>query len=154
MLSPADGALVGGDVALEAEASDVEGIAQVEFLVDGAVVATDTTAADGWTAQWTSNAVADGTVTIAAVATDTGGQTATAAGLVVDNTGPSVALVSPAAGSVVAGDVSVTADAADPSGVTTVEFAVNGASWARTRTGSTVGPSPGPRPLWPTASRR
>jgi hypothetical protein len=63
---------------------------QVQFLVDGTGIGTDTNAADGWSVTWDTTTVGDGTHTLGAVATDTAGNTAPAAGITVAvaNAGP------------------------------------------------------------------
>ncbi len=78
--SPADGSTVSGTtVAVAATASDDNGIAQVEFLLDGSTIGLDVDGADGWAITWDSTTTSDGAHTLAAVATDTSGQTASAA---------------------------------------------------------------------------
>jgi chitodextrinase len=69
MTAPANNATVSGSsVTLSANASDPSGITQVQFLVDGTVVGTDTTSPYSYT--WNSTSVSNGTHTIAAQATD------------------------------------------------------------------------------------
>jgi peptidoglycan/xylan/chitin deacetylase (PgdA/CDA1 family) len=76
---PAAGSTLTGQVTLSADATSPVGISRVEFLVNGAVVATSTSAP--FTATWDSSTVGDGPVTITARATDTGGNQATSAGV-------------------------------------------------------------------------
>lgn len=71
--SPADGATVSGIVNITADASDDNGITQVEFFVNGASIGVDTT--PSYESSWDSTAIADGNHTITATATDTNGQT-------------------------------------------------------------------------------
>ncbi len=73
--APADGATVSGEVTLAANASDASGIRKVEFLVNGAVVGTATSAP--YEVQWDASAFADPTAAIAVRATDTAGNVAT-----------------------------------------------------------------------------
>jgi len=74
LTSPADGATVSGTaVDVTANASDDNGVTQVEFFVDGNSIGVDTTAP--YEASWDSTSVADGSHTISATATDTIGQT-------------------------------------------------------------------------------
>jgi len=81
---PADGAEVSGTVSVTADASDDFGVTEVEFLVDGVPIVTDTSTP--YTASLDSTALADGAVSIEAVATDTIGQTGSdAITVVVDN---------------------------------------------------------------------
>jgi hypothetical protein len=85
--SPAAGANVAGTVTLQASAADAVGVASVRFLVDGALVATDTNGANGWSAAWDSTTVPDGAHSITAVARDGAGHegTSAAVGVAVDN---------------------------------------------------------------------
>jgi len=86
LTAPAQGATVEGTVALLAEASDDRGLTAVEFLVDGALVGTDGSGADGWSCAWDSTSVADGAHTVTAVAVDSAGQRATdSRGITVQN---------------------------------------------------------------------
>ena len=78
LTGPAPGATLTGPVTFTATASSPVGIAKVDFLVDGAVVATATSSP--YTATWDSSTVGDGPVTITARATDTGGNQATTTG--------------------------------------------------------------------------
>ena len=73
-LSPAEGANVSGSVSLSATASHSSGIASVEFFVDGASVAKDTTAP--YSASWDATATFDGVHVVRAMATANRGQTA------------------------------------------------------------------------------
>jgi immune inhibitor A len=82
--NPADGATVSGAVNVTAEASDDDGVTQVEFFVDGSSVGVDTT--DPYEASWDTTATDDGDHTITATATDTSDQTASdTIGVLVDN---------------------------------------------------------------------
>jgi len=82
--NPTDGSMVSGTVDLTADASDDNGVTQVEFFVDGFSVGVDTDGTDGWSTTWDTSATdanddplyPDGDYTITAAATDTGGQTA------------------------------------------------------------------------------
>lgn len=75
LTAPADGATVSGSVTVSATASDDQGVARVEILVDGAVVGTDTAAP--YDVAWSSTSVADGPHTITARAVDGVGNAAT-----------------------------------------------------------------------------
>jgi hypothetical protein len=72
--SPAAGTTIAGVVAVAADTTDDYGVDQVEFAVDGAVIATDTDGADGWSASWDTTTIADGSRTVTATARDTIGQ--------------------------------------------------------------------------------
>ena len=58
LTAPADGATVSGTVALTVDASDNVGVAEVEFLVDGDVVGTDSNAP--FTVEWDTSAASTG----------------------------------------------------------------------------------------------
>lgn len=74
--SPTGGSTVDGTVTVTADASDDNGVQQVEFFVGGSSIGVDTDGADGWSAHWDTTSYADGDHTIGATATDTAGQTA------------------------------------------------------------------------------
>jgi peptidoglycan/xylan/chitin deacetylase (PgdA/CDA1 family) len=78
LTGPSSGSALTGQVTFSATASSQVGISQVQFLVDGAVVATATSAP--YTATWDSSAVGDGAATVTARAVDTGGNQATSPG--------------------------------------------------------------------------
>ncbi|MDQ5840791.1 MAG: Ig-like domain-containing protein, partial [Chloroflexota bacterium] len=127
LTAPADGSTVAGEVALQANASDDNGVTQVEFRVDNTTIATDTSAP--YSASWNTLAVGDGAHAVRAIATDTAGQSATAtANVTVDNVDdpPTVTLTAPAEGSTVGGTVQMQANASDDVGVTQVEFRAGG----------------------------
>lgn len=85
--APASGATVGGTVTVSASASDAVGVARVEFLVDGSVVATDSAAP--YELAWDSTTVANGAHTLGARAFDAAGNQATDSdtGVTVSNSG-------------------------------------------------------------------
>lgn len=78
LTGPAAGATLSGPVTFTANASSQVGISKVDFLVDGVVVATSTSAP--YTATWDSPAVGDGPVTVTARATDVAGHQSSTAG--------------------------------------------------------------------------
>jgi len=128
LTAPLNGAFVGGNGAtLSATASDANGIAKVEFLVDGVVVGTD--AASPYSVLWSTVSVAAGTThTIRARAYDTYNNVNTSAlvTVTVEKTPPVVSLTSPVASTVLAGTASLSATASDSSGISKVEFYANG----------------------------
>jgi len=75
--APAAGATLTGTVTLSASAADNVAVAQVQFLVDGAVVGTASAAP--YQVSWNSAAAANGTHSFAARATDTSGNATTSA---------------------------------------------------------------------------
>jgi hypothetical protein len=114
---PAEGATVSGTVTITAGATDDQGVSQIQFLVDGASVGTDTNGADGWSVAWASTGVADGSHTLSAVATDTGGNTAPS---------PGVPITVANSGAVITQDVPIAASLDD------VEERSNGRMWVAT----------------------
>ena len=125
--SPANGSTVTGLVTISADASDSAGVTQVQFFVDGVLLATDTTAP--YSASWDATAASDGAHSLTAEATDSVGNVGLSGpvSVTVDNTAPAVNITSPAAGATVSATVTITADASDSSGVTQVQFFVDGA---------------------------
>lgn len=87
--SPADGATVSGTVTVAADATDNNGVNQVEFFVDGSSIGKDTDGSGGWSVPWNSGSVADGSHTVTATATDTAKQTASDSVSVTVNNGGS-----------------------------------------------------------------
>ena len=93
LTAPADGAVVNGlAVNISADASDDVGVSKVEFLVDGQVVATDTTAP--YSTSWDSTTRDDGFTNIMARASDAAGNVGTSAvrKVAVNNTTPDTAI--------------------------------------------------------------
>jgi type VII secretion-associated serine protease mycosin len=85
--TPRSAAAIRGIVALTATASDNVAVARVDFLIDGAVVATDTVAPYAFF--WDSHGHPDGEATVAARAVDPSSNSmTTAARVYVDNTPP------------------------------------------------------------------
>jgi hypothetical protein len=114
---PAEGATVSGTVTIRASAADDQGVSQVQFLVDGTGIGTDSNGADGWSVAWDSTSVGDGGHTLGAIATDTGGNTAPSAGVVVTVAN---------SGEVITQDVRIAASLDD------VEERSNGRMWVAT----------------------
>jgi hypothetical protein len=74
--NPANGTTVSNQVTVTANASDDNGVNQVEFFVDGGSIGADGDGSDGYSADWDTTAYTDGSShTISAVATDTINQT-------------------------------------------------------------------------------
>ena len=78
LTSPSAGATLSGSVNFTANASLTTGISRVDFLVNGVVVATSTSAP--YTAAWDSLTLGDGPVTVTARATDIDGTQTTSPG--------------------------------------------------------------------------
>ncbi|HVE95052.1 MAG TPA: DNRLRE domain-containing protein [Acidimicrobiales bacterium] len=122
--APSGGTVTGTSVAVSAAATDDGRVDQVDFLVDGVVVASDSTTP--FSANWNSTGVGSGAHTLTARAVDNAGNSATSAGVVVsvDNSAPpTTAVTAPLGGATVSGSaVAVSADAGDDGGVSKVEF--------------------------------
>ncbi len=127
--SPANGATVWGSTSVTATADDNVGVESVQLRVDGAVVATDTSAPY----EFTWDATDAGERVLTTVATDAAGNTGTSGPITVtvqappDTTAPTTAITSPAHGATVWGSTSVTATADDNVGVESVQLRVDGA---------------------------
>ncbi len=127
--APADGATVVAPMTITASATDNAGVASVQFLIDGAVVGTDTTSPYSY--NWNTLASGNGTHTIASKAFDAIGYSAQSATITVtvdhEAVPPAVAITAPADGATVANTVTVTADATDNVAIARVELLVDGA---------------------------
>ena len=125
--SPVSGGLVGGTAApLSVNASSGIGLARVDYFVNGAWVASSTTAP--YSTTWNSSTVANGSVTFTAVATDTAGTQTTSTGVVasISNAAPTVSITSPASGAVVGGSaVPLTVNATSGIGIARIDYFVN-----------------------------
>jgi len=133
IMAPAAGAIVSGTVTVSANASDSTGVVGVQFLLDGAPLGTEDSTAP-YSTTWSSTGVADGAHQLSARARDAAGNQATAGavGIIVRNTvadtiAPSVTMTAPAPGATVSGNVTVSANASDNTGVLGVQFLLNGA---------------------------
>ncbi len=127
--APSGGALLGGTTTVTASASDNVGVAGVRFLVDGAAIGAEATAAP-YSVAWNTTTVTNGSHTVTAVARDAAGNTTTSGAITVtvDNSAPAVALTAPSSGATLAGTTTVTASASDNVGVAGVRFLVDGAA--------------------------
>jgi hypothetical protein len=128
--APTEGSTVNsGTVSVSATANDNVGVTSVDLQVDGTTVATDTSAP--YTFSWTAT---DGAHTLRTVAHDAAGNSGNSADVHVtaataDTTNPTTSITSPSAGANVFGPVTVTADAADNSGVASVSLLVDGSTF-------------------------
>jgi uncharacterized membrane protein len=133
ILSPIEGAVFAlpATITIEATAADADGTVQsVAFYANGTTLGSDTAAP--YSVTWSN--VPSGTYTLTAVATDNLGSTAASAPVrvtVPSNVAPSVAITSPADGTVVVSPATLTMDvaAADSDGsIRQVTFFANGAA--------------------------
>jgi RHS repeat-associated protein len=127
--APLGGSTVRGTAPFSAAASDDGRVDKVEFLVNGAVIATDTSAP--FDINWSTTT--NGPKTLTVRATDNAGNVTTsdAVTVTVDNTGsPTTSLTAPANGASVSGTTAVSASASDDTAVSRVEFFLNGTRFA------------------------
>ncbi|QEH32282.1 Chitodextrinase precursor [Aquisphaera giovannonii] len=131
MTAPSGGSTVSGKaVTLSADASDNVGVASVQFLVDGKGVGAPV-ASSPYRYTWDTTGIANGPHTLAARATDLGGNSSTSAAVSVtvsnqDVTPPSVGITAPAAGASLSGTTTLSAVATDDQAVASVQFQVDG----------------------------
>jgi hypothetical protein len=109
IVEPLDGASVAGTAAITATADDADGIAHVEFLVNGMSLGVDGDGTDGWSVDWDTTTTAEGQVTIDVVATDNLDASAGATiNVIVDNIAPAtVSFIVGNPGSLTGGDTAV-----------------------------------------------
>jgi len=123
------GAAVSGTLDIEVSVSDDNGIAGVEFYIDGVKKYSDTVSPYRY--RWDTTQYSNGTHTFGVVVYDTSGQTAfEQENVEVDNggdTAPTITLISPGDNETVSGDMTAAAGARDDKGVTKVEFYVDNA---------------------------
>lgn len=89
MTAPANGSTVSSTITVSANASDNVGVDQVEFLLDGVNISTDTTAP--YSTQWNTTTTSNGMHALSARARDTAGNFGLTSGVVnvtVDNSAP------------------------------------------------------------------
>jgi chitinase len=127
----ADGATVHGTLPVTANASDNIGVTKVEFYANGALIYAGNVAPYSYSLD--TVALANGAYTLSAKAYDAAGNVGTSAGVLVnvfnDSIPPVVAIAAPAANSTLSGTVTVSANATDNTGVTKVDFYLNGVLW-------------------------
>ncbi|MET0556215.1 MAG: Ig-like domain-containing protein [Vicinamibacteria bacterium] len=133
--SPAAGAVLSGTVTLSASASDNVGVAGVQFLLDGAAQGAEDTTAP-YALAFNTTSIPNGAHTVSARARDAAGNATTSAAVAVtvnnpvpDTQPPSVSVTSPAAGAVLSGTVTLSANASDNVGVAGVQFLLDGGAF-------------------------
>lgn len=135
MKTPTNGSTVSGGVPVEAMATGSNGVAKVEFYLDGALnktegVAPYCMAGDNGSLpcnNWDSTTVPNGSHTITAYAYDSAGlKSAASTSTFTVNNGITVKIINPASGSTVTGGIPVEATATSSSGIAKVEFYLDG----------------------------
>ena len=130
--APTAGQTVSGTITVTAAPTSTITLAAVQFLLDGAALGAEITAAP-FTRQLDTGPLANGPHTLAAVGRDAAGNRTTSAAVTVtvnnDRTPPAVSIASPTAGQTVAGRITVTAAASDNTGVAGVQFLLDGAAF-------------------------
>jgi Bacterial Ig domain/Fibronectin type III domain len=132
MSAPANGATVSGTTTVSANASDNVGVTSVQFKLDGtALGSADTTSPYSYS--WDTTKTTNGNHTLTATASDAATNTTTSTAVTVnvnnqttDTTPPTVSLTAPANNATVSGATSISANASDNVGVTSVQFQLDG----------------------------
>ena len=130
LTAPSSGSTLSGTVTVSASAADDLAVAGVQFLVDGTALGVEDVTAP-YSVSWNTATAATGAHSLTALARDGSGNQATSAAVGVtvqgaDPTAPTVSITAPAAGSTVAGTVTVSAAASDNIGVAGVQFYLDG----------------------------
>ena len=139
ILSPGEGATVSNTLIVRADANDNVGVTEVRLMIDGAVVATDTSAP--YELEWNTTSWSNGTHSLRVRAVDAANNSGddvisvNVANAPPDLTPPTVAITSPGVRATVSGAVNITATASDNVGVAFVEFFVDGV-WQGADTGA------------------
>ena len=129
--APQSNATVAGTIEVRFSASDDRGVTSVGLTVNGNPLALDSGMHYG--ASWDTTGLPNGQpATVRATARDASGKSTTVETTVTvqntDTQGPAVSITAPASGSTVTGVTTVSANATDPSGVSQVQFKVDGAN--------------------------
>ena len=130
LLNPAAGAQVSGTVNVVIDAIDDVGVTQVDFFIDGSLVSTDNS--EPWEYSWNTASFSAGQHVLFAKGYDAAGNIGTLASTPVevldqsDLIPPTLTLLYPASGAFLSGNVTISIDATDNIGVTSVEFYIDG----------------------------
>jgi hypothetical protein len=131
LTAPGTGSTVSGTVTVSASATDDIAVAGVQFLLDGANLGAEDTAAP-YSTIWNTTSLSNGTHTLSAVARDASGKRTTSAEVRVtvanDGAAPTITITAPGAGSSVSGSIAVSASADDDIGVVGVQFLLDGSN--------------------------
>jgi len=132
--SPVNGSTDSNYVTISANASDKQGISQVTFDVDGNQIGVATL--PPYSISWNSASVSNGSHTISVMAIDSIGNSSSVSIVIttLNSFTRVVAITSPANGAKISGDVTFSANASSPSGISRVRFYVNGSRITTVRT--------------------
>jgi methionine-rich copper-binding protein CopC len=131
IVSPTDGQFVTGAITFQVASSDARGVNTVVLSwVDGQdVFATVNTATNYYEYSLDTTTLEDGTYTLTAISTDGSGLvTEATVEFLVDNTEPELEFEGPLSGSILDGEVTVTATATDTF-IDSLQFSVDGVGW-------------------------
>jgi hypothetical protein len=128
LVSPLNGSTVSGAVSVTVNASDDTAVTLVSVALDGLPLTSFVTAPYAFS--WDTFSSSDGSHSLTATATDAAGNSTTSTILVnvrnsVDNTPPTISVVSPVDGTKVSGVVTVSVSASDNTGIARVELYVD-----------------------------
>jgi len=131
IVSPTDGQFVTGSITFQVASSDARGVNTVvlSWVEDASVFATVNTATNYYEYGLDTTTLVDGTYTLTAISTDGSGLiTEATVEFHVDNTEPQLEFDGPLSGSILDGEVTVTATATDTF-IDTLQFSVDGVGW-------------------------
>ena len=124
IIAPKPDDYVSGDVSIEVATSDDIGVASVQFFIDRGSLLVDE--AVPFEAEWRTHEFSEGTHAIAALATDTGGETARdEISVTVDRTPPELEIISPESNEVFENTVDFSVTASDNIRLRDVSFAID-----------------------------
>jgi len=128
---PKDGATVSGSITITVDASDNVAVSKVELYIDGTLFAVDFDAP--YEFYWDTNNNQDGVHTLQAKAYDTSNNVGESNIVSVsvnnqakDTKPPTLSIISPQNGSTISGTIYIQASAWDESGISKIEFYING----------------------------
>ncbi len=132
--APGDNTILSGTTSVTASATDNLGVIGVQFTLDGASLGAEVTSAP-FHLTWDTATTTDGAHTLAAIARDAAGNTATATDVHVqvhnappppDAAAPTISFVKPTTGTIMTGIVPLTVHASDDIGVVGVQYQLDG----------------------------
>lgn len=132
--SPTGGAIVNGLISVDANATDNVAVNQVSLYANANLIGTDSMAPFQFS--WDSATVADGNVSLTAIATDAAGNKTTSSAVAVsvknqptpvDQVAPTVSISNPKNGSKVSGTVAIAVNATDDIAVAKVQLFIDNA---------------------------